>query len=118
MALLHAVSDQGEEETDRQPVATNAEQSRGIRSGSPPPSATTPAQPHSGGSLTRVTANFTPRAMAALEQIANRTGDSKTDILNTSVMVMDVLLEMLERSGGVLHVIYPGGTEEHLRFVR
>jgi hypothetical protein len=68
--------------------------------------------------LTRVTANFTPRGHAALERVIERTGDSKTDILITAVMIMDVLLGMLDRSDGVLHVIYPDGTDEHARFVR
>lgn len=67
--------------------------------------------------LTRVTANFTPRAMAALDEVAAATGDSKTDILNRSVMVYKVFLELLERGDGVLHVTYPDGTEEHLRFL-
>jgi len=70
-----------------------------------------------GGSLTRVTANFTPRAMAALEKVATETGDSKTDILNRSVMVYEVVMELMERSGGTLRVVYPDGSEERLRFV-
>jgi hypothetical protein len=64
-----------------------------------------------------VTANFTPRAMTALERIAAETGDSKTDILNRSVMVYEVFLELMERSGGTLRVSYPDGSEEQLRFV-
>ena len=71
----------------------------------------------SGGSLTRVTANFTPRAMAALDEVAASTGDSKTDVLNRSVMVYQVFLELLERSGGTLRVKFPDDSEEHLRFV-
>lgn len=71
----------------------------------------------SGGSLTRVTANFTPRAMAALERVAAETGDSKTDVLNRSVMVYEVFLELMERSKGRLRVVYPDGSEERLRFL-
>ena len=71
----------------------------------------------SGGSLTRVTANFTPRAMAALDDVAASTGDSKTDILNRSVMVYQVFLELVERGGGTLRVRFADGTEENLRFV-
>ncbi|MEV6970643.1 hypothetical protein AB0M47_36635 [Hamadaea sp. NPDC051192] len=51
-----------------------------------------------GGSLTRVTANFTPRAMKAIDRISTKTGDSKTDILNKSVMMYEAFLELLERS--------------------
>ena len=76
-----------------------------------------PAETAGGGSLTRVTANFTPRAMAALDDVAASTGDSKTDILNRSVMVYQVFLELIERSGGTLRVRLSDGTEEHLRFV-
>jgi len=50
------------------------------------------------GGLTRVTANFTPRAVKAMDRIAAKTGDSKTDILNKSVMMYEAFLELLERS--------------------
>jgi len=70
-----------------------------------------------GGSLTRVTANFTPRAISALEKIAGETGDSKTDILNRSVLLYDAILDVVERDGGVLYASYPDGTQERLRFI-
>jgi len=69
------------------------------------------------GALTRVTANFTPRAISALEKIAGETGDSKTDILNRSVLLYDAILDAVEREGGSLHVTYPDGTRERLRFI-
>ncbi|WP_117209941.1 hypothetical protein [Allorhizocola rhizosphaerae] len=68
-------------------------------------------------SLTRITANFTPRAAGALERIAEKTGDSKTDILNRSVMVYEVVLEWLERGDGKVHVVFPDGTEEVVRLM-
>jgi len=68
-------------------------------------------------SLTRVAANFTPRAMEALEALAAKTGDSKTDVLNRSVLVYQVFLELVERGGGTLTVLNPDGSEEHLRFL-
>src|ERR671916_485891 len=73
-----------------------------------------PGEPGAGASLTRVTANFTPRAVAALEFAAAKTGDSKTDVLNRSVMVYQVFLELIERSGGgAIRVSFPDGTEEN-----
>ncbi|MFV2017482.1 hypothetical protein [Micromonospora sp. LOL_023] len=69
------------------------------------------------GTLTRVTANFTPRAIQALEKIAGETGDSKTDILNRSVLLYDAILDAVERGGGSLQVTYPDGTRERLRFI-
>jgi hypothetical protein len=71
-----------------------------------------------GGSLTRVTANFTPRAMGSLDWIASQTGDSKTDILNRSVMIHEAILELLQRGDGkTLVVQMPNGETERLRFV-
>ncbi|HWG98249.1 MAG TPA: hypothetical protein VNV66_02750 [Pilimelia sp.] len=70
-----------------------------------------------GGSLTRVTANFTPRAMAALERVAEQTGDSRTDILNQSVLVFEEFLDLISRGNGTVRVLLPDGTEEHLKFL-
>jgi hypothetical protein len=77
-----------------------------------------PRQQDSGtrSSLTRVTANFTPRA-AALDRIAAETGDSKTDILNRSVMVYEAFLELMEQSGGNLRVVHTDGSTERLWFI-
>jgi hypothetical protein len=55
--------------------------------------------------------------MAALEKVAADTGDSKTDILNRSVMVYEVVLDIMERSEGTLQVLYPDGSKERLRFL-
>jgi hypothetical protein len=68
-------------------------------------------------SLTRVTANFTPRAAAALERIAAATGDSKTDVLNRSVMVYEAFLELMKESGGHVRVVQPDGSTERLWFI-
>lgn len=64
-----------------------------------------------------MTANFTPRAIAALEKVAAETGDSKTDVLNRAVMVYKTFLEIMERGNGTLQVVYPDGSKESLRFV-
>ncbi|WFE25649.1 hypothetical protein O7623_19985 [Solwaraspora sp. WMMD791] len=89
---------------------------RSSNSATPPGEQSEQASPAT-GALTRVTANFTPRAIHALEKIAGETGDSKTDILNRSVLLYDAILEAIERDGGSLHLTYPDGTRERLRFI-
>ena len=115
MSVLHNVS----EEIPRDTNASQQEPAprRGTRGRNDPPTPPQPGEGSGGGSLTRVTANFTPRAMAALEDVAASTGDSKTDILNRSVMVYKVFLELMERSDGTLQVVSPDGTKERLRFL-
>jgi hypothetical protein len=115
MSFLQNVADTTQGGTNN--PASDSAAGRGRRTRSEPP---TPPGQHdagTGGSLTRVTANFTPRAMASLEKIAADTGDSKTDILNRSVMVYEVFLELLERSGGTLDVTYPDGAKERWRLL-
>lgn len=75
------------------------------------------SSPSAGGSLTRITANLTPRATRSLERITELTGDSKTDVLNRSVMLMEIFLDLLERGQGKVRVRYDDGTEEVLRLV-
>jgi hypothetical protein len=70
-----------------------------------------------GSSLTRITVNFTPRATEALEKLAVKTGDSKTDILNRAVMVLEVVVEALERGQGKVIVENPDGTKEVWRLM-
>jgi hypothetical protein len=119
VGLVQAAFDPGDEEVERRlPEATSARRSMSIRNEVPPAPGTAPAALPAGGSLTRVTANFTPRGHAALEEITDRTGDSETDVLNTAVLLMNVVLKILERSDGVLHVVYPDGTEQHVCLVR
>lgn len=102
-------------DTGSQTADTSPQPSRG--NGDSPPPSTGRHDGAAGGSLTRITANFTPRAMAALEKVAAETGDSKTDILNRSVMVYEVFLELMQRSEGTLRVVYPDGSQERLRFL-
>lgn len=52
-----------------------------------------------GGDLTRATVNLTPRAMAALGELEQRTGDPRTDIINRAVQVLAVMEEQAERAG-------------------
>jgi hypothetical protein len=70
-----------------------------------------------GGSLTRITANFTSRAAQSIERVADKTGDSKTDILNKAVMVYEVFVNALDRNNGELRVVNPDGTQEVWRLM-
>jgi len=70
-----------------------------------------------GGSLTRITANFTSRAAQSIERVADKTGDSKTDILNKAVMVYEVFVDALARNNGELRVVNPDGTQEVWRLM-
>src|SRR5262245_55713810 len=114
MSLLHTVSDRTQERAKPSKSGTlpPAEQ-RHLDPPNPPDQQGTGP----GGSLTRVTANFTPRAMAALERVTAKTGDSKTDAINRSMMIYETFLELMERGEGVVRVKYPDGSEETLRFV-
>jgi hypothetical protein len=68
------------------------------------------------GTLTQVTANFTPQAMASLERIAGRTGDSRTDVLNLAVMAYETVLGLIaEGDGRTLRVQLPDGVVRVLR---
>jgi hypothetical protein len=86
-------------------------------------SATPPAPPaqhagHTGGSLTRVTANFTPRAIASLDRISGQTGDSRTDVLNMAVMAYETVLGLIaDGDGRTLRVQLPDGEVRILQFI-
>lgn len=78
-----------------------------------PPAPPGQAGSHTGGSLTRVTANFTPRAMAALDRLCEKTGDSRTDVLNMAVMVYETILDLTrEDDGKTLRVLVPRNDKE------
>jgi hypothetical protein len=115
MSLLQNVPEETQGDTEGQEADKVAQRSRSSRSG--PPVAPGQHEPSTGGSLTRVTANFTPRAMAALEKVAGDTGDSKTDVLNRAVMVYQTFLELMEQGNGTLQVLYPDGSRERIRFM-
>jgi hypothetical protein len=115
MSLLQNVPEGTQGGTMDQETDTASRRPRRSRGGPP----ATPGQQDvsTGGSLTRVTANFTPRAMAALERVSDETGDSKTDVLNRAVLVYQTFLELMEQGNGTLHVVYPDGSRERLRFM-
>lgn len=53
--------------------------------------------PSGGRGLTRITVNLTPRAALALDGVVERTGDSRTDVVNRSLLMYDLLLDLLAR---------------------
>ena len=64
-----------------------------------------------GSSLERVTVNLTPRTSEALEQLAQTTGDTKTDTINKALQVFAYLQE-LQHGGGAIYVREPGSKEQ------
>lgn len=113
MSLLHRVA--GSTQGDTEVMESDSDAPRS--SGQPP---TPPANnaAHSGGSLTRVTANFTPRAMASLERVSEKTGDSRTDVLNMAIMAYETVLDLIEEGGGrTLRVQMPNGEVRVLQFI-
>lgn len=49
--------------------------------------------------LTRLTVNLTPKAATALEDVARRTGETRTDLTNIAVMLYAQLVELGEHEG-------------------
>lgn len=66
-----------------------------------------------GRGLTRITVNLTPRSALALDGVVERTGDSRTDVVNRSLLVYDLLLDLIARGDGRSLVLTcpDGGTE-------
>lgn len=63
----------------------------------------------------RVTVNLTPRAVAALEQVAAITGETKTDAINRALQVY-ALLHRTQEDGGAIYIREREGQEmERLR---
>lgn len=65
--------------------------------------------------ITKISANFIARAMEALDQAAELTGDSRTDVLNRSVQVYAYLCAQMEQ--GKLVVVEDPATGERERIV-
>ncbi len=52
--------------------------------------------------LTRITVNLAPRAVEALNRVAFRTGDSRTDTINRALVGWAELLRTVDAGGGEL----------------
>lgn len=83
---------------------------------SPPPTA--PAAHHrSGGpSLTKLTVNITPRAVAALEDAVETNRESKTDAVNRALQAYAFLTRMMD-SGWELVLKDAAGREKLVQFL-
>jgi hypothetical protein len=62
--------------------------------------------------LARITVNLTPRAAEALDLACARTRDTKTDAIGRALVVYAAVLDLLDRSCGVLTVVLPDGSTE------
>jgi hypothetical protein len=113
MSMEQKVTDLAQQATDKQPA-----DERRRRASSQPPTSATENGGHTGGSLTRVTANFTPRAIQSLDRISGETGDSRTDVLNMAVMAYETMLSLIkEGDGRTLRVSLPDGEIRVLQFI-
>jgi len=113
MSLLQNVSGEPQAEMESHPSDGRVRRRR-----SEPPTPPAQSSPHTGGSLTRVTANFTPRAMASLDRVSEKTGDSRTDVLNRAVMAYETLLDLIEEGDGrTLRVRLPNDEVRVLHFI-
>jgi len=63
-----------------------------------------------GSSLERITVNLTPRSVAAMDQVVDLTGDTKTDTINKALQLYGYIQEFLS-SGGTLYMRDPGSSE-------
>lgn len=63
--------------------------------------------------LTKISLNMIPRAVAAIEQAADITGDSRTDVINRAVQLY-AFTEAIQHAGGFLMVHNPDGTTYRL----
>ena len=71
----------------------------------------------SGSGLVRVTVNLTPRAYEALTRACSQTGDSKTDTINRSLLVYDLIHRLSEEGGGTLTLLGNNGEKEHIHLI-
>ncbi len=62
------------------------------------------------GDLTRITVNLTPRASEALERLVEQTRDTKTDLLNRGVLLLEVMSRLQNRRGEILALDQEGET--------
>jgi hypothetical protein len=75
----------------------------------------TPAAAHDNpGGLVRVTVNLTPKSANSLEHISRTTGLSKTDVINRSLQVYQVVEELLDKGKGSILIKHPSGELERV----
>jgi hypothetical protein len=111
MSLQHKVSERTQRDTSDRTSGT-----RQSAAAEQPPSSP-PSSGSGGGGLSRVTANFTPRAMASLERVSAATGDSRTDVLNMAVQVYETVVELINEGDGRTLRVTVNGEERILQFI-
>jgi hypothetical protein len=65
--------------------------------------------------LTRLTVNLVPRAVEALDSIAARQDETRTDSINRALIGWDIVLDLIEKGGGQLSLTHADGTRETVR---
>lgn len=71
----------------------------------------------SGSGLTRITVNLTRPAAQAMETISDRTGYSKTDVINRALLIYAIIQNIMEEDDGVLHIKHTNGELERVYIV-
>jgi hypothetical protein len=71
-----------------------------------PPAPKPPRPPKRQPDLTKVSANFVPRSVAALEMASEVTGDNQTDVINRAVQLYAYISKMVE-NGSLIFVENP-----------
>ena len=79
----------------------------------PPDDAAAPPNENPGG-LVRVTVNLTPKSASALDHLSRVTALSKTDVINRSLQVYQVVEDLLDRGGGSILVKHQNGELERV----
>ncbi len=60
---------------------------------------------------TKVTANFTPKALAAMDHRAQADGHTRTEVINRGIQVYDFLMTKVDEvEGSHLAIVRPDGT--------
>lgn len=71
-----------------------------------------PGEQKSGGSLTKITINLAPKAVKALEEVADATGDTKTESINRAVQIYAWLQTRINAGDQFLVLDKEGRTRE------
>ena len=67
------------------------------------------------GGLVRVTVNLLPVSAAALDQLSETTGYSRTDVINRALQVYQLWQQIADRDGGTVVVQHRDGETERIR---
>jgi hypothetical protein len=71
----------------------------------------------SGTGLTRTTLNLRRPTIEALDRIAAVTGASRTDNMNTAVLLYDLVIDIMARNGGPFTILMDNGDIERIHIL-